>query len=148
MKRLWLDDMRPAPEGYTWVKDYNEAVRYWQTEGTPDIASLDHDLYGMTMYVPGTYDYSGFDFVQWLCGDNPASEDSGRWPFLSLALHTDYTGGRERMADLIERYGPYDNRETYEKTYPINEAGYSGYYWGSGLVHVYGYIYTKDEDGS
>lgn len=129
--------MRPNPEGWTWVKDYDEAVRYWETEGTPDIASLDHDLYGLTPYVYGVPDLSGLDFVQYLCGDPT------RWPFYSLALHTDYTAGRERMADLIEKYGPYDHRETYEKTYPCRTDR-----WGNGLVNVYGYIYTKDEDGS
>src|SRR6476646_10993465 len=113
MRQLWLDDMRPAPEGYDWVKDYDEAVAYWETHGTPDIASLDHDLWGFTPYYAGVREYNGADFVQWLC------EDVGRFPEVSLSIHTDYTGGRERMADMIEKHGPYNYRDIYDTTYPI-----------------------------
>ena len=26
--KLWIDDVRPAPEGYTWLKSVNEAKKY------------------------------------------------------------------------------------------------------------------------
>lgn len=139
MNKIWLDDMRPAPEGYHWVKNYDEAIAAWNKYGTPDIASLDHDLWGWTAYVPGVKEYSGYDFTRWLCGDNPADEDSGRWPHIQLSIHTDRTDGRENMAQLIEAYGPYDKRETYERTYPNWQVGG---YMGS-KVNVYGYVYTK-----
>lgn len=141
MNKIWLDDMRPAPEGYLWVKDYDEAIAAWEKYGTPEVASLDHDLWGWTAYVPRVKEYSGYDFTRWLCGDNPADEDSGRWPTLQLSIHTDRTDGRENIARLIEAYGPYDTRETYERTYSSwKESGYQG-----NLVNVYGYIYyTKD----
>jgi NAD+-processing family protein with receiver domain len=126
--------MRPAPEGYDWVKDYDEAVRYWETKGTPHIASLDHDLWGLTPYISGVREYNGADFVQWLCGDND------RWPHEQLSIHTDYTAGRERMADMIEKFGPYTNRDVYERRYPVPDDGY-GY---RGFVNVYGYTYTKE----
>lgn len=42
---LWLDDVRPAPgEGWAHVWNYDEAISWFQTHGTPELASLDHDL--------------------------------------------------------------------------------------------------------
>lgn len=135
--------MRPAPEGYTWVKDYDEAVRYWETNGTPHIASLDHDLYGFNPYTYGVHEYNGADFVEWLC------QDIGRFPEVSLSIHTDYTAGRERMAEMIEKYGPYNYRDFYDRNYPIPERHREGQMLYSGkynTVRVYGYTYTTREE--
>lgn len=132
--------MRPAPEGYDWVKDYDEAVAYWETKGTPDIASLDHDLWGFKPYYAGVREYNGADFVSWLCQDND------RWPEISLSIHTDYTTGRENMANMIEQYGPYEYRDVYDRTYPV-PVKYDimpDYYGTLGNVRVYGYTYTKE----
>lgn len=41
--RLWLDDVRPAPEGWTWIKTVDEAKTYLMA-GDVNEASLDHDL--------------------------------------------------------------------------------------------------------
>lgn len=41
--KLWLDDIRPAPTGWTWVKTAEEALSLLKT-GTVEEASLDHDL--------------------------------------------------------------------------------------------------------
>ena len=45
MKKLWLDDLRPAPDK-TWdvVKNYPEFVEYITNKGVPDFISFDHDL--------------------------------------------------------------------------------------------------------
>jgi len=42
--KLWLDDIRPAPEGWTWVKTAREAFDI--LGNNPDVTeiSLDHDL--------------------------------------------------------------------------------------------------------
>jgi hypothetical protein len=42
-KRLWLDDLRPVPEGWTWVKTVGEAISLMES-GDVTEASLDHDL--------------------------------------------------------------------------------------------------------
>lgn len=42
-RRLWLDDIRPAPEGWVWVKNFEQAVNALAAEPW-DEASLDHDL--------------------------------------------------------------------------------------------------------
>lgn len=43
MVKLWLDDVRPAPPGWTHVRSVNEALALLAT-GTVTAASLDHDL--------------------------------------------------------------------------------------------------------
>jgi len=40
---LWIDDMRPAPEGWYWVKTSTEAIE-WLKHNQPLIISFDHDL--------------------------------------------------------------------------------------------------------
>lgn len=36
--KLWIDDVRPAPDGYVWCKSVDEAIRYIiQSEKTVDI---------------------------------------------------------------------------------------------------------------
>ena len=43
MKRLWLDDVRPAPDGWVWVKNYDDALAQL-TLFSFEAISLDHDL--------------------------------------------------------------------------------------------------------
>jgi hypothetical protein len=41
--KLWLDDVRPAPEGFIWVKTAEEAILHL-THGMVSYISFDHDL--------------------------------------------------------------------------------------------------------
>ena len=52
--KLWVDDVRPAPEGYIWCKSVNETIKeicaeeeYYKVmwfEGNPiELIDLDHD---------------------------------------------------------------------------------------------------------
>ena len=61
MKRvkLWLDDERPAPEGWVHVETANKAIMYLERRIVDEI-SLDHDL-GM---MPGVG--CGYDVALWL----------------------------------------------------------------------------------
>ena len=43
--KIWLDDLRPAPEGYVWCRSVNEAIRFIKsTEGEIELIDCDHDL--------------------------------------------------------------------------------------------------------
>lgn len=45
--KIWLDDVRPAPEGYRWVKTHPELVSLIEGRnitGQPIEISFDHDL--------------------------------------------------------------------------------------------------------
>lgn len=96
--KLWLDDLRPAPEGWTRAKTVGEAIRLLES-GDVTEASLDHDV----NWDPGGTDEdwenrrTGMAVVLWM-------ERTGIWPINGVAVHSaNVTGGRERMLEVIQR---------------------------------------------
>lgn len=107
--KLWIDDVRPAPEGYYWVKSVYDAVitieeaehldmqvyRYRQThlEGkyAIELIDIDHDA--------GDYASDGGDYIHlldWL-------EETGRnYP---IRIHSQNPVGVENMRRIIQRNG-------------------------------------------
>lgn len=100
--KLWVDDVRPAPEGYIWVKSVNEAK--WRIESAEGVAAIfpteklpielidiDHDA--------GDYVLKGGDYIKlldWL-------EETGRnYP---IKIHSMNPVGRENMRRIIQRNG-------------------------------------------
>lgn len=55
--KLWLDDIRPAPDGWVWAKTAIAAINILQTGEVTEI-SLDHDL--------GENVDSGYDVACWI----------------------------------------------------------------------------------
>lgn len=52
---LWLDDVRPAPDGWVWAKTSRDAIAVL-TQGRVEVMSFDHDLGGEdTGYVVATW---------------------------------------------------------------------------------------------
>lgn len=91
---MWLDDLRPVPEGWTGVRSVNEAIALLST-GLVVEASLDHDL--------GDYAYDGGDgykVVDWMAENNI-------WPSAGVHCHSGNPVGRERIEGVVQRYGPY-----------------------------------------
>jgi hypothetical protein len=89
--KLWLDDVRPVPDGWTWAKHVEEAVSLMESADVEE-ASLDHDL--------GEGFEEGHRLVLWM-----VEHDS--WPSEALSVHSSNPPGAERMCAIIERYGPY-----------------------------------------
>ena len=61
--KLWIDDVRPAPKGYYWIRSVNEAKRFILGNYTGygdaiDLIDLDHDA--------GDYAQYGGDFIKLL----------------------------------------------------------------------------------
>ena len=62
--KLWIDDVRPAPDGYVWVKSVHSAKIYCCQHIDPHHAlrieefHLDHDA--------GDYQYDGGDYIELL----------------------------------------------------------------------------------
>lgn len=92
--KLWIDDVRPAPEGYIWFKTVNE-VKEWigsieYTYGI-ELISIDHDA--------GEYAYDGGDYIKildWL-------EETGRnYP---IHLHSMNPVGVQNMRAIIQHNG-------------------------------------------
>lgn len=42
--KIWLDDERPAPEGWVWIKDPTRMMEIFCFEETLEEISLDHDM--------------------------------------------------------------------------------------------------------
>ena len=93
--KLWIDDLRPAPEGYIWIISVNAAKRYITMAspyGVADIEiSIDHDA--------GDFVCDGGDYIRlldWL-------EETGRnYP---IRIHSQNAVGVENMRRIIERNG-------------------------------------------
>lgn len=102
--KLWIDDLRPAPEGYYWCKSVNSTIGViesveqtffnWYDVRDEDIISIidiDHDA--------GDFAYDGGDYIRlldWL-------EETGRnYP---IRIHSMNPVGVENMRRIIERNG-------------------------------------------
>ena len=98
--KLWIDDVRPAPEGYCWIKTVDMAKetilkldnpinqKWW---GKVEIIDIDHDA--------GVYVQYGGDYIKlldWL-------EETGRnYP---IRLHSMNPVGVQNMRAIIEHNG-------------------------------------------
>lgn len=92
--KLWLDDIRPAPEGYTHARSVNEAIALLVDVDVTH-ASLDHDL--------GDYAEDGGDgykLVLWMA-------ENDCWPSEGIRVHSANPPGMARMLADIDHYGPY-----------------------------------------
>lgn len=109
--KLWIDDMRPAPEGYIWAKSVDDAIStimnceymiensfryaYKQLEMidyyTIELIDIDHDA--------GNYACDGGDYIKlldWL-------EETGRnYP---IRIHSMNVVGVQNMRTIIQRNG-------------------------------------------
>lgn len=100
--KLWIDDLRPAPAGYTWVKTVNDAK--WYIESAEDVEEIfpadtpviklidiDHDA--------GDFASNGGDYIKlldWL-------EETGRnYP---IRLHSMNPVGVQNMRTIINKNG-------------------------------------------
>lgn len=97
--KLYLDDIRPAPEGYTLVTTAFDAVLKLSEGGIEEI-SLDHDLGDSA---------TGYDVLLWI---ELAVVRFGYKPPRML-IHSANPVGRQRMALAIEAI-----HEAYSTTYP------------------------------
>ena len=100
--KLWVDDVREAPQGYTWCQTVNQAkqqIEYYETLdsalaqyiGTIDLIDIDHDA--------GDFAQDGGDYIKlldWL-------EETGRsYP---IHIHSMTPVGIENMRRIIRRNG-------------------------------------------
>lgn len=102
--RLWIDDLRPAPEGYVWVKNVFTAKRYCYLylfegdDGRPHMTieelHLDHDS-GEQSIMGGDY----IKLLEWL-EEKTYTED---WVIDSVfKIHSQNVVGRQNMEAIIK----------------------------------------------
>jgi hypothetical protein len=87
--RLWIDDVRPSPAGWTWAKSSAAAISALAEHDVTE-ASFDHDLGG---------DDTSRRVVLWLC------EHEEHWPTV-VHVHSANPVGVEWLTGMINRYGP------------------------------------------
>lgn len=99
--KLWIDDLRPPPVGWTWAKTSAGAIdvieHVWQWEvGYPvpeddflEAVSFDHDLGGDDTTRP---------VMTWFCTYD-------QWPG-AIYVHTSNTVGRQWLIGTADRYAP------------------------------------------
>ena len=100
--KLWIDDVRPAPEGYVWFKSVDAAKRMiidienrrlfrFMKQDEVELIDIDHDA--------GEYVSNGGDYIKlldWL-------EETGRnYP---IHIHSMNPVGVENMRRIIQRNG-------------------------------------------
>jgi hypothetical protein len=99
---LWLDDERPSPgAGWARVYDGDEAIAWMIDYGTPEVASLDHDLaedqYPWEGKQYGEYEgLCGFDVVKWMMANSVFPD--------KVIIHTMNPVGAARMIEELQRY--------------------------------------------
>lgn len=101
MAKIWVDDVRPAPEGYRWIKTVEECKNLLHWHKIPsrlgtilhiEEISLDHDA--------GDYSQYGGDYIKILDYMEELEIDD-----ISINLHTANPVGRENMRRIIRKNG-------------------------------------------
>jgi len=92
--KIWVDDLRPVPQGYEGAKSVNEAIALIEEAESRgieiEVLDLDHDL--------GDYYSDGGDVIKlldWL---------AERETFYPVEIHTANPVGRANMERMLARY--------------------------------------------
>lgn len=98
--KLWHDDVRPAPHGWVWVQNNNDAKLILANVEVDEI-SMDHDLgavpYGEAGIMARGWDEdNGYLLAQWMC-------QKGCVP-PKVTVHSWNPVGAEKMVGLLEQY--------------------------------------------
>ena len=94
--KLWVDDVRPAPNGYELARSVDRAkllIEMFEERGDPfGLIDIDHDAGDYARYGGGDY----IKLLDWL-------EETGRsYP---IRIHSMNPVGRENMRRIIRRNG-------------------------------------------
>jgi hypothetical protein len=94
--KLWIDDVRPAPEGYYWCKSVNETKevikRYMQWNMQIELLDMDHDA--------GDFASDGGDYIEilnWL--------EEYMICYFPIRIHSMNPVGVENIRRIIQRNG-------------------------------------------
>ena len=94
--KIYVDDLRPVPEGYVGCKSVNETIaligKIEKEHGVIEVLDLDHDL--------GDYSNDGGDAIKLL--DYLVEHER----FYPIKIHTANPVGRANMERVIRRYWP------------------------------------------
>jgi hypothetical protein len=89
--RIYLDDLRAAPDGWTRAHNFNEFRALIQNGQPIEAISFDHDL--------GEGEPEGYDIVKWLGNNHPEIIIDEEVEF---TVHSDNGPGKENIREYIE----------------------------------------------
>ena len=94
--KIWVDDVRPAPEGYVWLKSVNEVKKYLADPHIPcnyeiKLIDLDHDA--------GDYAKDGGDYIRILDYLEIVGYNG------DLRIHSMNPVGVQNMRNIIQKNG-------------------------------------------
>ena len=98
--KIWVDDVRPAPEGYVWCKSVNETI---ETIDAINIASDDFDTPIVLVDIDhdaGDYVNDGGDYIKLL---DYFEECYGKDLPFSIRIHSMNPVGVQNMRRIIEK---------------------------------------------
>jgi len=93
--KLWIDDIRPAPQGWRWAKTFAQAIEILQTQPISTV-SFDHDLAD----GEGDDGKTGYHIALWLA----ERAFHGILVPETYYVHSANAVGRERIQGVIDRY--------------------------------------------
>ncbi len=95
--KLWLDDERPAPEGWVWVKTVYDAEQAFLNAGGDTVTelSVDHDL--------GETERPGYDLLVWL----ETAVYVGALYAPRITIHSMNAGARRKMQQCVDKIHSY-----------------------------------------
>lgn len=106
--KLWFDDVRPAPEGWTWARTIPDGIRLL-LEFPCEECSLDHDL-GYDCFTldeinsnpelilaRGQAEQTGYDFVEWMISEEVVPP--------KITIHSWNPDGARRMKNRLLEAG-------------------------------------------
>lgn len=118
---MWLDDVRPAPKDWHWVKTVEEAQEFLDMNDVTE-CSLDHDLGAKPsdgLYAKGSSpNGSGEDLAKWMVANRRMPE--------KITIHSWNPTGAKRMAMIFldgghsgVLYHPYEVPDPLAKLYEV-----------------------------
>ena len=99
--KIWIDDCRPAPEGYVWCKTVNDAIyriAHCMRFYIPiELIDLDHDA--------GDYASEGGDYIEILNWMEKWCNSNYRLDKIPIHIHSMNPVGVENMRRIIQKNG-------------------------------------------
>ena len=90
--KLWIDDIRPAPPGYIWIKSVYDFIDYLIEHGINDIIVFDFD------HDAGQYIKYGGDYIKCLDYLESIGADN-----INIRIHSANPVGRSNMQRIIKK---------------------------------------------
>ena len=90
--KIWVDDIRPAPNGYVWLKSVNEFIDYMVEHGIQSISVFDFD------HDAGDYASDGGDYIKCLDWLEKVGADN-----INVRVHSANPVGAAKMRQIISK---------------------------------------------